>query len=128
MIPGLTGKAEMVVRKEDLVSSLGNIPVEVLATPRLIQLMEASAIDAIQRFLSPDQLSLGTQVRVKHLAPTPLGMRVTAQAILKEVDTNRLLFWIVAYDEKEKVAEGEYERILVSKGKFLDKVEKKRTG
>ena len=128
MVPGLTGKSEMIVRNEDLVSYLGGISVEVLSTPRLIQLMEASAIEAIQRFLSPDEVSLGTQVRIKHLSPTPLGMKVTAHAILKEVGKDRLLFWIDAYDEKEKVAEGEHERILVSKERFLQKVEKKRMG
>jgi len=118
----------MIVRNEDLVSHQGGISVEVLSTPRLIQLMEASAIEAIQRFLSPDEVSLGTQVRIKHLSPTPLGMKVTAHAILKEVEKNRLLFWVDAYDEKEKVAEGEHERILVSKERFLQKVEKKRIG
>lgn len=128
MVPGLTGKAEMVVRNEDLVSHLGSIAVEVLATPRLIQLMEASSVEAIEKYLSPDQISLGTHVRIKHLAPTPLGMKVTAHAILKEVGGNRLLFWIDAYDEKEKVAEGEHERLLVSKERFCQKVEKKRIG
>jgi predicted thioesterase len=128
MVPGLAGKSEMIVRNEDLVSHQGGISVEVLSTPRLIQLMEASAIEAIQRFLSPDEVSLGTQVRIKHLSPTPLGMKVTAHAILKAVEKNRLLFWVDAYDEKEKVAEGEHERILVSKERFLQKVEKKRMG
>src|SRR3990172_12246645 len=128
MVPGLTGKSEMIVQEEDLVSHLGSLSVEVLSTPRLIQLMEASALEAIQRFLSPDEVSLGTQVRIKHLSPTPLGMKVTAHAILKEVEKNRLLFWVDAHDEKEKVAEGEHERILVSKERFLQKVEKKRMG
>jgi predicted thioesterase len=128
MVPGLTGKSEMIVENEDLVNHLGGVSVEVLSTPRLIQLMEASAIEAIDRFLLPGQVSLGTQVRIKHLSPTPCGMKVTAHAILKEVEKNRLLFWVDAYDEKEKVAEGEHERVLVSKERFLQKVEKKRTG
>ena len=128
MIPGLTGKSEMIVENEDLVSHLGGISVEVLSTPRLIELMEASAVEAIERFLLPGQVSLGTQVRIKHLSPTPRGMKVTAHAILKEVEKNRLLFWVDAYDEKEKVAEGEHERVLVSKERFLQKVEEKRMG
>lgn len=128
MIPGLTGKSEMVVRKEDLVSNLGNIDVDVLSTPRLIQLLEAAAIEAIRDYMSSEELSLGTQVKIKHLSPTPLGMKVTAHALLKEVDKNRLFFLIDAYDEKDKVGEGEHERILVSKERFLQKVEKKRAG
>ena len=128
MFPGLVGKSEMVVTEEDLVSRLGNIPVDVLSTPRLIQLMEEAAIEAIKNFIPPDQLSLGTHVRVKHLSPTPSGMKVTGHAILKEVEKNRFLFLVDAYDEKEKVAEGEHERILVAKERFLQKVEKKRAG
>jgi predicted thioesterase len=128
MIPGLTGTSEMVVKEEDLVSRLGDIKVDVLSTPRLIQLLEAAAVEAIQEYLSSDQLTLGTQVKIKHLSPTPLGMKVTAHALLKEIDSNRLLFVVSAYDEADKVAEGEHERILVSKERFLQKVNRKRTG
>ncbi len=128
MLPGLNGKSEMVVKEEDLVSRLKDMSVAVLSTPRLIQLLEAAAIEAIQEFIPPDQLSLGTLVRIKHLSPTPLGKKVTAHALLKEVDKNRLLFLVEAYDEIEKVAEGEHERILVSKERFLQRVERKRAG
>jgi len=126
MISGLNGKSEMVVGEEDLVSRLGSIDVDVLSTPKLVELMEAAAIAAIQEFVSPDQLSLGTDVKIKHLSATPLGMKVVAHALLKEVNKNRLFFLVDAYDEMEKVAEGEHERILVSKDRFLEKVEKKR--
>jgi predicted thioesterase len=126
MIPGLIGKSEMVVKEEDLVSRLGSIDVDVLSTPRLIQLLEEAAIDAIQKYIPSDQLSLGTRVKIKHLSPTPLGMKVTAHAILKEVDKNRLFFLVDAYDEMEKVAKGEHERLLVPKERFLQKVESKK--
>jgi len=122
------GKAEMIVKEEDLVSRLGNSPVDVLSTPRLIQLMEEAAVNAIQDIIPPDQLNLGTQVEIKHLSATPLGMKVTGHAILKEVHKNRLLFLVDAYDEKEKIAEGEHERVFVSKEHFRRKVEKKRSG
>jgi len=128
MVPGLIGKSEMVVREEDLVSKLGSIALDVLSTPRLIQLLETAAIQAIQDYMASDQLSLGTQVKIKHLSPTPLGMKVTAHALLREVDNNRLFFLVDAYDEKDKVAEGEHERILVSKERFVQRVEKKRAG
>jgi predicted thioesterase len=128
MVPGLAGKSEMIVKKEDLVSRLGDVAVDVLSTPRLIQLLETAAIEAIQDFIPTDQLSLGTGVRIRHLSATPLGMKVTANALLKGVDKNRLFFLVDAYDEREKVAEGEHERVLVPKEKFLQKVEKKRAG
>jgi fluoroacetyl-CoA thioesterase len=125
MIPGLMGKAEMIVKEEDLVSRLGGIPVDVFSTPRLIQLMEEAAINAIRDMIPPDQLSLGTQVKMKHLSATPLGMKVTGHAILKEIHKNRLLFLVDAYDEKEKVAEGEHERVFVSKERFNQKIKEK---
>ena len=126
MVPGLIGKSEMVVKEEDLVSRIGNVDVDVLSTPRLIQLLEAAAIQAIQEFLPSNQLTLGTQVKIKHLSPTPLGMKVTAHALLKEVDGQRLLFVVDAYDEINKVAEGEHERLVVSKERFVQKVNRKK--
>ena len=126
MIPGLMGKSEMIVKEEDLVSRVAGMTVGVLSTPRLIQLLEAAAIEAIQGFLGPDQMSLGTVVKIRHLAPTPFGMRVMAHAVLKEVDHRRLLFWIDAHDELEKIAEGEHERIVVLQERFLEKIEKKK--
>jgi len=128
MLPGLSGISEMIVREEDLVSQLGGIAVDVLSTPRLIQLLEAAAIEAVKEFIPPDQMSLGTVLSVKHFSTTPRGMKVIAHALLKEVEKNRLLFLIDAHDEKEKVAEGKHERVLLSKEEFLQRVEKKRAG
>jgi fluoroacetyl-CoA thioesterase len=128
MLPGLNGQFEMVVGEGDLVRQLGGIDVDVLATPRLVQLMEAAAVQTIQEFIPSEQLSLGTRVKIRHLSPTPLGMKVIAHALLKEIDGNRLLFLIDAYDEIEKVAEGEHERVLVSKERFFQKVNRKRVG
>src|SRR4030043_2084683 len=81
MVPGLIGKSEMIVKEEDLVRELGDVPIDVLSTPRLIHLLEAAAIEAIQDFIPTDQVSLGTEVKIKHLSPTPLGMKVTAHEI-----------------------------------------------
>ena len=128
MVPGLIGKSEMIVKDEDLVSRLGDVPVEVLSTPRLIQLLETAAIEAIQDFIPSDQVSLGTELRIKHLSATPVGMKVTANALLRGIEKNRLLFLVDAYDEREKVAEGEHERVLVSRERFLQKVKEKRAG
>jgi len=128
MVPGLAGKSEMIVKEEDLVKQLGDISIGVLSTPRLVQLLEVAAINAIQDFIPTNQVSLGTEVKIKHLSATPLGMKVTANALLKRIDKNRLFFLVDAFDEKEKGAEGEHERVLVSKDRFFQKIEKKRTG
>jgi fluoroacetyl-CoA thioesterase len=126
MLLGLMGISEMIVEKEDLVSRLGGLDVEVLSTPRLIQLMETAAIRAIEDYIEPDRLSLGALVKIRHLSPTPRGMKVTAHALLKEVSGNRLLFLIDAYDDVEKVAEGEHERVLVSRARFIERVGRKQ--
>jgi fluoroacetyl-CoA thioesterase len=127
MLPGLNGMSEMVVAEEDLVSHLGGVSVDVLSTPRVIQLLEAAAIETIKDYVPDEQVSLGTRINIKHLSATPLGMKVTAHALLRSVEKNRLTFMVDAYDEKEKVAEGEHERILVPKERFLQRVEKKRS-
>lgn len=126
MVPGLCGESEMIVKEEDLVSRLNGMKIEILSTQRLIQLMEEAAIKAIQEFIPKGQISLGTGIKIRHIAATPLGMKVTANALLKETVKNRLFFLIDAYDEKEKVAEGEHERVMVSKERFLQEMEKKR--
>jgi len=99
---------------------------DVLSTPRLIQLMEAAAIEAIKECVPDQQVSLGTRVNIRHLSATPLGMKVTAHALLKSVEKSRLLFIVDAYDQKERVAEGEHERILVPLARFLQRVEEKQ--
>ena len=125
MIPGLSGTSQMVVQEGDLVSRLGGVDVDVLSTPRLIQLMEAAALAAIKDFFPADQLSLGARVNIAHLAATPIGMKVTAHALLRKVEKNHLFFVIDAFDEKEKVAEGEHERIVVTKERFLERIVRK---
>jgi fluoroacetyl-CoA thioesterase len=127
MVPGLNGVSEMIVAKEDLASRLGGVALDVLSTPRLIQLMEAAAIEAIKECVPDQQVSLGTRVNIRHLSATPLGMKVTAHALLKSVEKNRLLFIVDAYDQKEKVAEGELERILVPLARFLQRIEEKKS-
>jgi len=120
--------SEMIVQREDLVGRLGDVVLDVLSTPRLIQLMEAAAVNAIEAHVPPDRVSLGTQVNIRHLSATPLGMKVTAHALLKAVEEDRLIFMIDAHDEKDKIAEGEHERMLVSKERFLRRVENKKMG
>ena len=128
MLPGLNGVSEMVVAEEDLVSRLGGVPIHVLSTPRLVQLLEAAAVEAIKEYLHDNQVSLGIRVNIRHLAATPLGMKVTAHALLTSVEKNRLLFIVNAHDQKEKVAEGEHERVLVPMDRFLQKLEEKKIG
>lgn len=124
---GLRGKQEMVVGTGDLASSMGNIDAEVLSTPRLIGLLEEAAREATSGCLPEGSMTVGTGVNVRHLAATPPGMKVWAEAVLKEIDRRRLVFDVVAHDEVEKVAEGEHERFIVPKERFVDRMKRKMT-
>jgi fluoroacetyl-CoA thioesterase len=126
MIAGLTARLEMRVEENDLSPELRREEFGVLSTPRLVQLLEATSREAVREHLAPNERFLGTGVNIRHLASTPAGMKVTAHALLKEVRENRLLFLVDAYDETEKVAEGELEGILVPEDQIFERVRSKR--
>jgi predicted thioesterase len=122
---GLRGEAKIKVGRKDLASSMGNPGAEVLSTPRLIGLLEEASRAATAGRLPAGSITVGSRVDVTHLAATPLGSKVRAEAFLREVDGRRLIFEVVAYDEFEKVAAGIHERFVVSKDRFLEKVRQK---
>lgn len=123
---GLKGRKEMMVERQDLASTMGNIGAEVLSTHRVVLLMEMAARDALEGCLPDGKITVGTLINMKHLAATPLGTRVRAEARLTEVEGRRLVFDVVAYDEFEKISEGVNERFIVSVDKFLERVKKKQ--
>jgi predicted thioesterase len=108
---------------------MGNRGVHVLATPFVVGLLEDAASAVLKPHLSPGVATVGTMVEMRHLAATPVGMRVRARATLLETDGRRYLFAVEAWDEKEKIAEGRHERFVVSDlQKFLTRVMKKGEG
>jgi uncharacterized protein (TIGR00369 family) len=122
---GLKGKQEMIVERPDLASTMGNIGAEVLSTHRVVLLMELAARNAIKNCLPEGKMTVGTFVRIQHLAAAPLGSKVRAEAQVKEIEGRRLVFEIAVYDEFEKIAEGENEQLIVSINNFLARVHKK---
>lgn len=123
--PGLTGEVEIVVQSQDTADALGNPGVHVLATPRLVALLEQSAIRAVEAYLPAGAGTVGTRLDVKHLAATPVGMRVRARAVLRQVDGRRFVYDLEAHDEVEKVAEGTHERFQITQARFLERVAEK---
>lgn len=119
---GLTGEATTVVVHENTAAAVGAGGVEVFGTPMMIALMENAAWRAVAEHLDAGQVTVGTLVNVKHLAATPLGQQVHASAELIEIDRQRLVFKVEAYDEKQKIGEGLHERFIVQLERFLQKI------
>ena len=125
LLPGLSGSASAVVVQENTAQALGSGSVPVFGTPALIALLEKAAVDALAPGLAPGQTSVGVRVDVRHLAATPLGLTVSAQARLLAVDGRRLTFAVTAFDDAEQVAEGIHERVIVDEQRFLARVQQK---
>ena len=98
----------------------------VLATPLLILFMENAALDAIRAYLPAGQTALGTVVDIRHLAATPAGQRVTAEAVVTRVEGRRIVFTVTAHDESEEIGNGIHERALVDLGRLGQRLEAKR--
>jgi len=122
---GLTGHQELVVSKKDLASFAGNLGVDVLSTHRVVLLLEMAARNAILGRMPKGKITLGTRIDIRHLAAAPLGAKVRAEARLISVEGRRLLFQVAAYDQFEKLAEGENEHILASLEWFRNRVRQK---
>ena len=124
----MTGQASATVTDDLTAAALGSGGVNVYATPALIALLEAAAVNAINDHLEPGKTSVGTLLNVKHLAATPVGMTITATATLKEVDGRRLVFEVSASDEVEQIGEGSHERFIVDRERFEQRVRDKQAG
>jgi fluoroacetyl-CoA thioesterase len=124
---GDRGHASVTVTAAHTAHALGVRGVEVFATPFLVALMEEAGGAVMTPHLPPGGGSVGTMVEVKHLAATPVGMTVRAEATLLETDGKRFLFSVEAWDEKEKIGEGRHERFVVADlAKFVARVAKKK--
>ena len=123
--PGLEGHAEIVVGDEHTAPRIGSGRVRVLATPVMINLMEAAALDAVENLIPAGHQSLGTRLDVRHIAATPVGMRVRATAKLLAVDGRTLEFRVEAHDEKDLIGDGGHTRLVVNVARFDQRVQAK---
>ncbi|UCH73419.1 MAG: thioesterase family protein [Rhodospirillales bacterium] len=123
--PGLEGGAELVVAESHTAPEVGSGAIHVLATPVMINLMEAAALDAVERLLPPGRQSLGTRIDVSHVAATPVGMTVRARAVVTRVEGNRITFRVTAHDALDLIGEGSHERIVVDVDRFDKRVRAK---
>ena len=122
---GLTFEKTLTVDESHTARHLAGKGIRVFSTPEMVRLMEECALEGVLPFLQPNQNTVGTRVEMRHLAATPIGMRVTARCTLMEIDRRRLVFKAEVYDELEKVGEGSNERFIVEKEKHEQRIEEK---
>jgi len=125
IVPGLTHEKQITVEEKHTAQHLGSGGVPVFATPMMILLMEETSRGVVEPLLPEGQLTVGSHLDVRHLAPTPVGMKVTIRSELLVVEGRKLAFRVEAYDEREKVGEGMHERFIIDLERFKQRVEQK---
>ncbi|MEE4178105.1 MAG: thioesterase family protein [Bacteroides sp.] len=120
--PGIKGKSSLKVTPKDTAEAYGSGIVAVFSTPAMIGLMENTAHLSVQPFLEEGFITVGTEVNIRHIKATPVGMTVTAECELLEVEGNKLSFRVSAYDEKGQIGMGTHTRYVVHAESFLKKI------
>jgi predicted thioesterase len=125
LLPGLKGSVEIIVGEEHTAPHVGSGRVHVLATPVMVNLMEAAALQAVEGLLPAGHQTVGTHLDITHTAATPVGMRVKAYAELTKVDKRTLTFGVHAEHEKERIGGGVHERIIINLERFDVRMQEK---
>lgn len=104
---------------------IGSAGSKILSTPNMVALMEAAALEFAKAYLEEGQTTVGAEIHCRHLAPTPVGMKVSATARLRSIERRKMWFDIEVNDEKGKCGEGSHLRIMVTHQGMKEKAEKK---
>jgi len=123
--PGLTGTATLIVGPEHTAPRVGSGRVPVLATPVMINVIEAAALNAIEHLLPAGYQSLGIHLDVRHFAATPVGLTVTANAEVIAVEGRTITFRVEARDDREPIGDGMHQRVVVNVARFDDRIQRK---
>lgn len=107
---------------KDSALSYGSGTLDVLASPAMIAFMEECSLNLLLECLPEGQSSVGTEVNVKHLRATPIGMHIECRVETIEIDGKFVLFKVEAWDEKGKIGEGTHRRFIIDIERFMKKV------
>jgi len=119
---GVKGREELTVAFEDTAAKYGSGLVEVYATPAMVALMEKTCLNSVLPYLPEGHGTVGVKVDIVHSKATPVGMKVTCESTLLEVDRRRLVFELLAFDEKGEIGRGRHERFVINTQKFMEKL------
>ena len=122
---GTVGELTFVVAAEHLIDFATDGMPAVLSTPRLIGLLERTAREALYPILETNERSVGMEIEIRHLAPTPPGARVTCIARVITSDTNTVTFAVEAHDEHEVIARGLHKRAVIRVESFARRLARK---
>jgi len=126
VIIGTKCQIEETVTEDLTAQAIGSGALPVFGTPFMTALMENAALTCLQAFLDEGQGSVGTFLDIKHTAPTPVGMKVTAEAEIYDANERKVMFKVRAWDEKGPIGEGTHTRVIIDNEKFLAKCNAKR--
>ena len=118
---GMKGTAENLCEKEDTALEVGSGSLLVYATPCMVALMEGAACEAIAEALQEGQTSVGTELNIRHVSATPVGLEVRAEAEVTAIEGRIITFDVKAYDEAGLIGEGTHKRAVIHAEKFLNK-------
>jgi len=121
LVPGIRLTTTRTVSKNDTAAVYGSGLHDVLSTPAMVAFMEQTAMQAVEACLNEGEGTVGTEVNIRHLKATPVGMTITCTATLQEVNGNRLLFHVEA-DDIGKIGEGQHERFIINNQRFKEKL------
>lgn len=122
---GLVAEATATVDGHLLATTMGSGSVAVYATPAMVALMEAAAVDALASVLPEGQSSVGIALDIRHLAATPPGQQVRARAEVIEVEGAKIKFQVQAWDEHELIGDGTHTRYVIDIARFLRRTQAK---
>ncbi len=122
LVAGLSASSTTIVKAENTAASMGSGDLPVFATPAMVALMEYAAMEAVSKALPDEATTVGAEMNVLHIKPSGIGARITATAVLTEVEGRKLTFQVGARDEAGMIGEGTHIRYVVDRARFLSKI------
>ncbi|MCA2998601.1 MAG: thioesterase [Rhodocyclaceae bacterium] len=122
---GVSGESTLLVRDEHTASRVGSGRIRVLATPVMINVIEAAALACCEALLPEGHQSLGTSLNISHIAATPVGMRIVARATVAQVEGRKIRFAVEVHDQRDLIGGGTHDRVVVNVAKFDLRVQEK---
>ena len=122
---GIKGIQSVKVTEENTAKSIGSGLLPVFATPAMAALMEKTASESIASQLGEGEGTVGISLNIRHLAATPIGLTVTCESELIEIDRKRLVFSLKVIDGKDVIGDGTHERFIINNEKFMIKATSK---